>query len=273
MLAGLLAMRVSRALPARRPRAGRRSCAARAKASRYARQTARSSVILGMMVVFSSICFNFNILLPLLAKDTLDAGPRTFGIVSACFGAGALVGALSRRRWRTHAGGSCSLGAAGFGVTELLIAPVHATSSRARCSSSAACSSRATARTRTPRSSSRAATPSAAASSASTTTRGTGSPRSARWSVGWLCDRGGTELAFTVAGFERARDDRRGGRCDHTSPPARGTTCHVACSRASDPALGYSAPGCGKTRDSRSSHGTETSAHGAARPRRWLLSH
>ena len=58
-----------------------------------------------MMVVFSSICFNFNILLPLLAKHTLDAGPRTFGIVSACFGAGALVGALSaaamaHARWR-----------------------------------------------------------------------------------------------------------------------------------------------------------------------------
>ena len=80
-----------------------------------------------MMVVFSSICFNFNILLPLLAKDTLEAGPRTFGIVSACFGAGALVGALSaaamaRARWRVML-----LGAAGFGVSELLIAPVHAT--------------------------------------------------------------------------------------------------------------------------------------------------
>ena len=48
------------------------------------------------MVIFSSICFNFNILLPLLAKDTLDAGPRTFGIISACSGAGALIGALLR---------------------------------------------------------------------------------------------------------------------------------------------------------------------------------
>ena len=40
-------------------------------------------VTLSMMVVFSSVCFNFNIILPLLAKDTLGAGPRTFGIISA----------------------------------------------------------------------------------------------------------------------------------------------------------------------------------------------
>ena len=57
-----------------------------------------------MMVIFSSICFNFNILLPLLAKDTLAAGPRTFGIISACFGAGALIGALRRRRSRGRGG-------------------------------------------------------------------------------------------------------------------------------------------------------------------------
>ena len=35
-----------------------------------------------------------NVLLPVLAKQTLAAGPATFGIVTACFGAGALVGAL-----------------------------------------------------------------------------------------------------------------------------------------------------------------------------------
>jgi MFS family permease len=84
-------------------------------------------VILGMMVVFASICFNFNILLPVLAKQTLHAGPRTFGALSAAFGAGALVGALSaaaqaKARWRTML-----LGAAGFGLCELAIAPVRST--------------------------------------------------------------------------------------------------------------------------------------------------
>ena len=78
-----------------------------------------------MMVVFASLCFNFNILLPVLAKQTLDAGPRTFGVLSAAFGAGALIGALAaaalaRARWRTML-----IGAAGFAVCELLIAPVQ----------------------------------------------------------------------------------------------------------------------------------------------------
>jgi MFS family permease len=91
----------------------------------YAVRQRNVVVILGMMVVFASLCFNFNILLPVLAKETLDAGPRTFGILSAAFGAGALLGALAaaamaRARWRTML-----LGAAGFAVCELLIAPVQ----------------------------------------------------------------------------------------------------------------------------------------------------
>jgi MFS family permease len=91
----------------------------------YARRSRGVVVILGMMVVFASICFNFNILLPILAKQTLDAGPRTFGALSACFGTGALVGALAsaavaRTSWRVMLGG-----AAGFGLCELAIAPLH----------------------------------------------------------------------------------------------------------------------------------------------------
>jgi MFS family permease len=91
----------------------------------YARQSRTVLVILGMMVVFASLCFNFNILLPVLAKQTLEAGPRTFGALSAAFGAGALIGALSaaalaRARWRTML-----IGAAGFALCELAIAPVR----------------------------------------------------------------------------------------------------------------------------------------------------
>jgi MFS family permease len=90
----------------------------------YARRSRGVLVILGMMVVFASICFNFNILLPVLAKQTLDAGPRTFGLLSAAFGFGALLGALSaaalaRARWRTML-----IGAMGFALCELAIAPV-----------------------------------------------------------------------------------------------------------------------------------------------------
>jgi MFS family permease len=124
VLAGLLAMRVSELYPLvdrGRPTIWRGT----REGFRYARSNRTVLVILAMMAVFSSICFNFNIILPLLAKDTLDAGPRTFGIISACFGAGALVGALSAAamasaRWRTM-----FLGATGFGIIELMIAPAH----------------------------------------------------------------------------------------------------------------------------------------------------
>jgi MFS family permease len=126
VLAGLLAMRVHELYPLtgrRHPTFWRGT----REGFRYARRNRTILVILLMMAVFSSICFNFNILLPLLAKETLAAGPRTFGIVSACFGAGALVGALAaaamaNARWRVM-----FAGAAGFGVTELVIAPMHST--------------------------------------------------------------------------------------------------------------------------------------------------
>jgi MFS family permease len=126
VLAGLLAMRESELFPLRDRRKptiwhGTREGFA------YAVRNRTVAVILAMMVVFASLCFNFNIILPLLAKDTLDAGPRTFGVISACFGAGALVGALSaaaiaRATWRVM-----FLGAGGFAVSELLIAPMHST--------------------------------------------------------------------------------------------------------------------------------------------------
>ncbi len=61
-----------------------------------------------MAVVVMSFSFNVNVLLPVLAKDTLGAGPLTFGIVTACFGAGALTGALSRPASAEPAGASCS---------------------------------------------------------------------------------------------------------------------------------------------------------------------
>jgi MFS family permease len=167
---------------------------------RYARRNRTVAVILAMMVVFSSICFNFNILLPLLAKDTLGAGPRTFGIISACFGAGALLGALSaaamaNARWRVML-----LGAAGFGASELLIAPVHATAlAGAILFLCGLCFTSYTAN-------SNAAIQLASRDAIRGRVLGlyyyawNGVAPVGALAVGWLCDRGGTELAFAVAG-------------------------------------------------------------------------
>jgi MFS family permease len=90
----------------------------------YARRNKTVRIVLLMMIVFASISFNFNILLPVLVKLTLHGHPLMFGLISAAFGAGALLGALAsaavaRATWRV-----LFLGAAGFGVSELLIAPL-----------------------------------------------------------------------------------------------------------------------------------------------------
>lgn len=199
VLVALLAMRVSELFPLadrRRPTIFRGT----REGFRYARRTRSVAVILGMMVVFSSICFNFNILLPLLAKDTLDAGPRTFGVISAAFGAGALVGALSaatlsNARWRTML-----VGAFGFGICELLLADARSTVLAAALLF--VCGVFFTSYTTNSNSAIQLASPDHI--------RGrvlalyyyawNGLAPLGAVLVGWLCDRGGTELALTVGG-------------------------------------------------------------------------
>ncbi|HKU59385.1 MAG TPA: MFS transporter, partial [Gaiellaceae bacterium] len=126
VLAGLLAMRQSELYPLNDRRAptvwkGTREGFA------YAWSNRTVKVVIGMMIVFASVSFNFNILLPVLVKNTLDGSSITFGLISACFGGGALVGALlsaaiSKTTWRVM-----FLGAGGFGICELLIAPLTST--------------------------------------------------------------------------------------------------------------------------------------------------
>jgi MFS family permease len=83
----------------------------------------RVLTIVAMSVM--SLSFNVNVLLPILAKQTLDAGPQTFGLITAFFGAGAFVGALvaaaiARPQWRFILGS-----VAVFGAAELAIAPLR----------------------------------------------------------------------------------------------------------------------------------------------------
>jgi MFS family permease len=200
VLAALVAMRVSELYPLegrRRPTVWRGT----REGLSYARHNATVQVTLAMMAVFASICFNFNILLPLLAKNTLDAGPRTFGIISAAFGAGALVGALSaaavaNARWRTML-----VGAGGFGICELLIAPVHGVVAASVLLF--VCGVFFTSYTANANSSIQLASPDHL--------RGrvlglyyyawNGLAPLGAVLVGWLCDRGGTELAFGVGGI------------------------------------------------------------------------
>lgn len=126
VLAGLLAMRQSELYPLTNRRAptvwrGTREGLA------YAWRNRTVKVVIGMMIVFASVSFNFNILLPVLAKNTLHGSSVTFGLISACFGAGALVGALASAAIANATWRVMFLGAAGFGLCELLIAPLRTT--------------------------------------------------------------------------------------------------------------------------------------------------
>jgi MFS family permease len=199
VLAGLVAMRTSELYPLQdrvRPTLWRGT----REGIAYARRTRRVVVLLGVAVVVVSFSFNVNVLLPVLARETLHAGPRTLGIISACFGIGALAGALTsaaiaRPRWRTILGG-----AGLFGLAELAIAPLHGVLAVGAllflcgfCFTTYTSSSNASVQLQTP-----------------DHIRGrvlgiyfyawNGPSALASPLLGWLCAVGGTSLAFTFAG-------------------------------------------------------------------------
>lgn len=88
----------------------------------YARHTKTVAIVLLMMFVVSFLAINFNVLLPVLAQQTLHGGAQTYGWIAAVFGLGALIGALiaaSRARAsRTLLLGACAI----FGVAQCVLA-------------------------------------------------------------------------------------------------------------------------------------------------------
>jgi len=126
VLAGLLAMREDELFPVER---GERPQILRGmrEGLAYARASRRVLLTLVVVLVLSTFCFNFNVLLPVLARQTLHGGPEVFGILSACFGAGALVGALVSAGLGRASLRAVLVGAGGFGLLELLLAPSRST--------------------------------------------------------------------------------------------------------------------------------------------------
>ena len=94
------------------------------EAAAYVRRTPHVAVVLGGVLIVSTLAFNFNVLLPVLARQTLAAGPEAFGILSACFGAGALVGALVNATLGRASPRLFLAGTAAFGLAELALAPL-----------------------------------------------------------------------------------------------------------------------------------------------------
>jgi MFS family permease len=92
-------------------------------ALRFVVRSPRAGVAFFGVLVLSTFCFNFNVLLPLVADRTLHAGARTFGLIAAVFGAGALVGAMLNARRGRASLRVLLVGALGYGVLELVLAP------------------------------------------------------------------------------------------------------------------------------------------------------
>jgi MFS family permease len=93
----------------------------------YARHDEQIWLMLTLVAVMSTFTLNFNVLLPVLAKQTLHSGPETFGVLSGIFGVGALIGALVSAHVSRATMGTTAIGTAGFALCELLIAPLRST--------------------------------------------------------------------------------------------------------------------------------------------------
>ena len=91
----------------------------------FVRRDPQLRALLTVVTVVSTVGFNFHVLVPLLASDTLHVGPEGFGLLSAAFGLGALVGALATASFRAASWRLFSTGATGFGVLAILLAPVE----------------------------------------------------------------------------------------------------------------------------------------------------
>jgi MFS family permease len=124
VLAGLLLMRESELFPIVRSAEPPTMMKGIREGLGWVRRSPELRLVLAIVTVVSTVGFNFHVILPLLASDTLRTGPEVFGILSAFFGGGALVGALlsaalGRASWKVLIAGT-----AGFSVCLLLLAPM-----------------------------------------------------------------------------------------------------------------------------------------------------
>jgi hypothetical protein len=85
----------------------------------------RMVVLLTLTFVISTFCFNFNVTLPVLAKVTLGGQSYVYGLLSAAFGAGALVGALAAAALGRASTKVLLIGGMVFSAGELLLAPIQ----------------------------------------------------------------------------------------------------------------------------------------------------
>jgi MFS family permease len=91
----------------------------------WAAHTPLARTVLAVVTIVSLVGFNFHVLVPLLASQTLHVGAGTFGVLSAAFGLGALAGALATASMREASPRVFVGGAVGFSLAMLALALAH----------------------------------------------------------------------------------------------------------------------------------------------------
>jgi MFS family permease len=166
----------------------------------YVRRQPQMMIVIVLTLIISTFSFNFNVTLPVLAYSTLHTQAQVYGILSALFGAGALVGALAAASLGRASAKVMLAGSLLFTGSELALAPVHS-------AFLAGALLFLTGAGFTAWSANSNATMQLAAPDR---LRGriigiyfyafNGTAPAAGLLAGWLCARGGTQLAFLVAG-------------------------------------------------------------------------
>jgi MFS family permease len=200
VLAGLLAMRREELFPVERPDRPPKMLSGTMEAIAYVRRTPDTLLALLVVLTLSTFSFNFNVLLPVLAGSTLESGAYVFGVITAMFGLGALVGALMAASLGRASWPVMVAAAGGFGLAQLVLAPIHTASAAGvlllitgACFTLWTSSANATVQLSTPG-----------------PLRGrviglyyfafNGTGPAGGLLAGWLAAQGGTELAFAVSG-------------------------------------------------------------------------
>ena len=91
----------------------------------FVRTQRRTLVLLSLTLMLSTFCFNFNVTLPVLADTTLHSDATVYGLLSAVFGAGALVGSLTAASLGRASAKVMLAGSGVFTASELLLAPMR----------------------------------------------------------------------------------------------------------------------------------------------------
>jgi len=121
VLAGLIMMRPSEFFPIEASRRPRLIGGIREGLS-YVYRSRELVLVLGLVLVIATMSLNFNVLLPVLARQTLHSHSITFGLLSASFGFGALAGGLVAAGQGRARRSFMLIGAVGFGGSQVLLA-------------------------------------------------------------------------------------------------------------------------------------------------------